>query len=170
MTEKLKTIFLENNWNLTDKMKKYFGLVLLGMLMFSCQDKGVRHVQKVVCYYAETNLPWVIYYYDVVGKDSICVEERMFHENGVLELEGKIVDNKREGEFRGYFPTGELMSVGSYVHGKREGKGNLYYDNGQIYVENEYCNDEPCGTWRMYDEEGILIIEGIPNDVIRLLR
>ena len=62
MMEKLKTIFLVNNWNLTDKMKKVFGIILLGMLLFSCKDKTVRHVQKVIHYYAETDIPWVIYY------------------------------------------------------------------------------------------------------------
>ena len=151
-------------------MKKLLIIIALALVFVACQDKQVRHVQKVAYYHPETDLPWVIYYYDVVGNDSIWVEERMFHENGVLELEGKIVDNQREGEFRGYYPTGELMSVGSYVKGKREGKGKLYYDNGQVYVENEYCNNDPCGTWKMYDEEGMLLIEGKPYDVIHLLR
>lgn len=138
--------------------------------MFSCHDKSVRHVQKVAYYHVETDLPWIIYYYDVVGTDSTWVEEKWFHENGVLQLEGKIVDNKREGEFKGYYPNGELMSVGSFVKGKREGKGRLYYDNGQIYVENEYCNDEPCGIWKIYYEDGVLKMEGEPDDVISLLR
>lgn len=127
-------------------------------------------MQKVAYYHPESQLPWIIYYYDVVGEDSTWVEEKRFHENGVLSLEGKIVDNQREGEFRGYFPTGELMSVGSFVKGKREGKGKLYYDNGQVYVENEYCNDDPCGTWRMYDEFGNLIKEGNYKDVLSFFR
>ena len=137
--------------------------------MFSCHEKSVRHVQKVAYYYAETDLPWVIYYYDVVGNDSTWVEEKWYHENGALQLEGKIMKNKREGEFRGYYPNGKLMSVGSYVNGKREGKGKIYYDNGQVYIENEYCNDEPCGTWKMYDEYGNLVKEGYYKDVLSLL-
>ena len=127
-------------------------------------------MQKVAYYHPESQLPWIIYYYDVVGEDSTWVEEKRFHENGVLSLEGKIVDTQLEGEFRGYFPTGELMSVGSFVKGKREGKGKLYYDNGQVYVENEYCNDDPCGTWRMYDEFGNLIKEGNYKDVLSFFR
>ena len=150
-------------------MKKFFGLVLLGLLAFSCKDKTVRHVQKVAYYHADTDLPWVIYYYDVVGKDSTCVEERWFHENGVLELEGKIVDNQREGEFKGYFPSGELMSVGKFVKGKREGKGVIYYENGQVNVENEYRNGKPYGIWKKYDEDGNLIMVGDAKDVINLL-
>ena len=137
-------------------MKKLLIITALALVLVSCQDKNVRHVQKVAHYYAETNLPWVIYYYDVVGKDSTWVEEKWFHENGVLQLEGKIVDNQREGLFKGYFPTGELMSVGKFVKGKREGKGKIYYENGKINIENEYRDGKPAGIWKVYDEEGNL--------------
>lgn len=137
-------------------MKKLLIITALALVLGSCQDKNVRHVQKVAHYYAETNLPWVIYYYDVVGKDSTWVEEKWFHENGVLQLEGKIVDNQREGVFKGYFPTGELMSVGKFVKGKREGKGKIYYENGKINIENEYRDGKPAGIWKVYDEEGNL--------------
>lgn len=137
-------------------MKKLLIIIVLALVLVSCQDKNVRHVQKVAHYYAETNLPWVIYYYDVVGKDSTWVEEKWFHENGVLQLEGKIVDNQREGVFKGYFPTGELMSVGKFVKGKREGKGKIYYENGKINIENEYRDGKPAGIWKVYDEEGNL--------------
>lgn len=137
-------------------MKKLLIITALALVLASCQDKNVRHVQKVAHYYAETDLPWVIYYYDVVGKDSTWVEEKWFHENGVLQLEGKIVDNQREGVFKGYFPTGELMSVGKFVKGKREGKGKIYYENGKINIENEYRDGKPAGIWKVYDEEGNL--------------
>ena len=135
-------------------MKKLLIIIALASLMISCHDKEVRHVQKVIHYYAETDLPWVIYYYDVVGTDSTWVEEKWYHENGVLQLEGQIVDNHREGEFKGYYPTGELMSVGRFVKGKREGKGRIYFENGIVNVENEYRNGKPYGVWKYYDEEG----------------
>lgn len=138
-------------------MKKLLGIIALVLVFASCQDKNVRHVQKVKHYYVESNLPWVIYYYDVVGKDSTLVEERWFHENGVLQLEGKIVDNQREGEFKGYFPTGELMSVGKFKKGVRQGKGKIYFENGQVNVENEYRDGKPAGIWKYYDEEGNLV-------------
>ena len=138
-------------------MKKIFGIILLGLVMFACQDKTVRHVQVVKYYYAESGLPWVIYYYDVVGKDSTWVEEKRFHENGVLQLEGYIMDNKREGEFKGYYPTGELMSVGVFVRGKREGRGKIYFESGKVNIENEYLNGKPYGIWKYYDEDGNLV-------------
>jgi len=154
----LKIKFLENKWNLNVRiMKKLLGIIALVLVFASCQDKSVRHVQKVAHYYAETDLPWVIYYYDVVGKDSTWVEERWFHDNGVLQLEGKIVDNQREGEFKGYFPSGELMSVGKFVKGKREGRGKIYFEDGKVNIENEYRDGKPYGIWKYYDEEGNLV-------------
>lgn len=138
-------------------MKKFLLIFLLGIVLISCEDKTVRRVEKVIHYHVESNLPWVVYYYDVVGKDSTLVEEKWFHENGLLSLEGKIVDNKREGEFRGYFPTGELMSVGSFKKGKREGKGKIYFENGVVNCENEYRDGKPYGIWKYYDEAGNFI-------------
>lgn len=131
--------------------------MMLVPIFASCRDKTVHHVQKVAHYYAETDLPWVIYYYDVVGKDSTWVEERWFHENGVIQLEGKIVDNKREGEFKGYFPSGELMSIGMFENGIREGKGKIYFEDGKVNIENEYRNGKPFGIWKFYGEEGNLV-------------
>ena len=138
-------------------MKKITVFLLLVLTMISCQDKTLRHVQKVAHYHAETDLPWVIYYYDVAGKDSTWVEEKWFHENGVLSLEGKIVDNQREGLFKGYYPSGELMSTGKFVKGKREGKGIVYHENGKISIDGQYCDGKPCGIWKYFDENGTLI-------------
>ena len=137
-------------------MKKLLIIILLVLAFTACQENKVRHVQKVIHYYAETDIPWVTYIYDVVGTDSTWVEEKWYHENGVLQLEGKIVDNQREGEFRGYYPSGELMSVGNFVNGKREGKGKIYYESGKISTINEYTNGKPSGIWEFFDEDGNL--------------
>lgn len=137
-------------------MKKILVVLGLIMLLASCH-REVRHVEKVVYRYAETDIPWIIYYYDVVGRDSTWVEEKWFHENGMLSLEGKIVDNKREGVFKGYYPTGELMSYGKFVKGKREGRGKIYFVSGKVNVDNEYRDGKPYGLWKIYNEEGELI-------------
>ena len=138
-------------------MKKLLVIIALALVLGSCQDKNVRHVEKVAYYYAETDLPWIIYYYDVVGEDSTWVEEKWFHENGVLQLEGKIVDNQREGMFKGYYPSGKLMSTGEFVKGLREGKGIVYHENGRVSIDGQYKGGEMVGIWKFYDEEGNVI-------------
>ncbi|MBR6092470.1 MAG: hypothetical protein IKQ09_06610 [Bacteroidales bacterium] len=138
-------------------MKKLLIFVSLALVFAACQDKTPRQAQKVIHCYAETDTPWVTYIYEVVGNDSTWVEERWYHENGVLQLEGHIVDNQRDGEFRGYYPSGELMSVGTFVKGKRQGKGKIYFESGKINIINEYCDGKPCGMWEYYDEDGNLV-------------
>ncbi len=138
-------------------MKKLLIFVSLALFFAACQDKTPRQAQKVIHCYAETDTPWVTYIYEVVGNDSTWVEERWYHENGVLQLEGHIVDNQRDGEFRGYYPSGELMSVGTFVKGKRQGKGKIYFESGKINIINEYCDGKPCGMWEYYDEDGNLV-------------
>ena len=136
-------------------MKKFFGAFLLVLVMFSCQNNNT-YFEKVIHCYAETDIPWVIYCYEVEGTDTVWVAEKWYHENGVLQLEGNVVDNQREGEFRGYYPSGELMSVGTFVNGKREGKGKIYYESGKISTINEYTNGKPSGIWEFFDEDGNL--------------
>lgn len=138
-------------------MKKLLIFVSFALVLAACQDKTPRQVQKVIHCYAETDTPWVTYIYEVVGTDSTWVEERWYHENGVLQLEGPVVDNQRDGEFRGYYPSGELMSVGTFVKGKRQGKGKIYFESGKINIINEYCDGKPCGMWEYYDDEGNLV-------------
>ena len=137
-------------------MKKVLGIITLLLIAASCQNNDVRHVEKIKYRYAESGKPWVIYYYEVVGRDSTWVEEKWFHENGLLSLEGRIVDNRREGLFKGYYPDGHLMSEGRFEKGLRQGKGKIYYESGAVNIENEYLDGKPFGLWKYYDEEGNL--------------
>lgn len=137
-------------------MKKLFVLLSIVLVLAACHTKTKR-VQKVIYCYAETDIPWVTYIYDVKGKDSTWIAEKWYHENGALQLEGNIVDNQREGEFKGYYPSGELMSVGSFVKGKREGKGKIYFENGKVNIINNYCAGKPCGIWEFFNEDGDLV-------------
>lgn len=135
-------------------MKKLLLFVAIALFFAACQDKTPRQVQKVIHCYAETDIPYVTYIYEVVGTDSIWIAEKWYHENGALMLEGAVVDNMREGEYRGYYPTGELMSVGTFEKGKRQGKGVIYFENGNINTINYYCDGKPCGIWEYFDEDG----------------
>ncbi len=108
-------------------------------------------------YHESNGTPWIIYYYDVKGSDSVWVAEKWFHDNGALNLEGNIKDGKREGEFKSYYPSGRLYSVGAFVDGKREGRGLVYHENGQLNIDGDYHEGKPSGLWKFYDTEGNLL-------------
>lgn len=138
-------------------MKKFLNIIILALILASCTSKEVRHCEKVVRRHDTNNTPWIVYCYDVVGRDSTWVFEKWFHDNGVLNLEGPIVDGKREGQFKGYYPSGNLMSTGVFKDGQREGRGIVYHENGAISIDGMYKNGKPYGVWKFYDEDGNVI-------------
>jgi len=138
-------------------MKKLLNIIILALVLASCTSKEVRHCEKVVRRHDTNNTPWIVRYYDVVGKDSTWVSEKWFHDNGVLNLEGPIVNGKREGHFKGYYPSGKLMSVGDFKDGLREGRGVVYHEDGSISIEGDYKAGKPYGIWKFYNEAGEII-------------
>ena len=138
-------------------MKKLLYLVFVALLFVSCGNEETKRVEKVYMYHESNGTPWIIYYYDVKGSDSVWVAEKWFHDNGALNLEGNIKDGKREGEFKSYYPSGRLYSVGAFVDGKREGRGLVYHENGQLNIDGDYHDGKPYGLWKFYDTEGNLL-------------
>lgn len=138
-------------------MKKLLNIIALSLVLASCASDEVRHSEKVVRRHDTNNSPWIVYYYDIVGRDSTWVGEKWFHDNGVLNLEGPIVDGKREGLFKGYYPSGKLMSTGNFKNGLREGRGVVYHENGNISIDGNYKNGAMTGIWKFYDEDGNVI-------------
>lgn len=138
-------------------MKKLLSIFILALILSSCTSGEVRNCEKVVRRHDTNNTPWIVYYYDVVGRDSTWVEEKWYHDNGVLNLEGPIVNGKREGLFKGYYPSGKLMSTGVFHDGLREGRGVVYHENGNISIEGNYKDGAMTGIWKFYDENGEVI-------------
>lgn len=138
-------------------MKNFIIALFSVLILVSCVSGEVRHCEKVIKRHDTNNAPHIVYYYDIVGKDSTCVAEKWFHDNGVLNLEGPIVNGKREGAFRSYYPSGKLMSTGFFENGNREGHGIVYHENGVISIQGDYKNGKPQGLWEFYNEEGELI-------------
>lgn len=138
-------------------MNKLLNIIILALVLASCTSKEVRHCEKVVRRHDTNNSPWIVRYYDVVGKDSTWVFEKWFHDNGTLNLEGPIVNGKREGSFKSYYPSGKLMSKGTFHEGLREGRGVVYFENGGISIDGNYKNGEMTGIWKYFDENGKII-------------
>lgn len=138
-------------------MKKLLNIIALALVLASCTSSEVRNCEKVVRRHDTNNTPWIVYYYDVVGRDSTWVEEKWYHDNGMLNLEGHIVNGKREGLFKGYYPSGKLMSTGVFHEGLREGRGVVYHENGNISIDGNYKGGAMTGIWKFYDENGEVI-------------
>lgn len=139
-------------------MKFLFYVFFAMLTLVSCSgNKEKIMVEEVKERHESNNTPKIVYYYEVEGKKKTLVGEKWYHDNGILNLEGKIVNGKREGRFLGYYPDGKLMSVGSFKNGLREGRGIIYHNNGKISIDGIYEHGKQVGMWKFYDEEGKVI-------------
>ena len=92
--------------------------------------------------------------YDRKGE---CTHEMEYYETGELKMEGDMKGEKRDGEWKAFFPDGRLQSEGLFENGIRVGKSTIYYQNGNVYKEGYYDNGSLTGRWTTYDEQGYVL-------------
>lgn len=80
--------------------------------------------------------------------------EKIFYQSGKVFIEGKLVNDKRDGLWLSYYENGTIWSLGNYSNGLRDGKSEVYYDNGRLRFVKNYKNDIPVGIWTFYDKNG----------------
>lgn len=81
--------------------------------------------------------------------------------NGVLQVEGIVVNGKRSGLWKSYHPAGNIQSENNYMNGSLDGKTVVYYPSGQIMYIGYYANGKSDGQWLYFDQEGTLTKEVI---------
>lgn len=82
-----------------------------------------------------------------------------FYDDGKVKAQGKMIDNKREGEWSYFYPNGKIWSYGEYKNGKREGLSNIYHENGVLKIEGQYINGLPSGKWKIYNDKAEVVKE-----------
>ena len=93
--------------------------------------------------------------YDSLGN---IVKGYVFNE-GILMGEG-IIDGagKKQGPWKEYYETGELMASGTYRNNERTGNWTFYHKNGKVEQKGSYTNKGiPDGEWNYYYESGNLL-------------
>ncbi len=71
-------------------------------------------------------------------------------------IQGKIVDGKREGIWTTYSEKGNLLWRSHYKNGNIFFSED-YHENGNLKSRGYYKNSEPAGLWEVFDEDGKLI-------------
>lgn len=89
-------------------------------------------------------------YWRITG--ALSVEEGYKKDN--LVEEGEYVDNKREGVWKKYYPSGALRSEITYVQNKPYGDYKTYYGNGQIEESGFWKANKNTGSFKRYYENG----------------
>lgn len=96
-------------------------------------------------------LPSTIYYYNA---DSIRVFQ--FYEDYTLRSTGIIRQEKLDGLWRYYYPSGQTQVEAHYVQGKEDGIYCSFRENGVPYFRGIYTQGTRSGIWEFYDEQGNL--------------
>ena len=139
-------------------MKRLLYLLFIAFTLISCSGK--ENIIEDVVNHHEDGSPKVIYYYKILDNGKqVCIRENWFYSDGTIQLDGPIVNDKRNGIFETYYNSAKILSKGEFVDGKREGKATIFYENGKKKYEGYYKNGKECGIWKFYDEDGKLYNE-----------
>lgn len=133
-------------------MKKIILLLISVIVITSC---SAQLTEKVVETYPDGKT-WKAQLFD---KKGVCVREVEYYTTGQVRMEGGMKDEKREGEWKAYFPDGRMQSIGTFANGLRTGAATVWQENGNLLQEGFYKDGKHVGKWKFYDEQGNLLKE-----------
>ena len=133
-------------------MKKWFMLLAVALAFVACNTKLE---EKVVETYPDGKTQKTQFF----NRKGTCVKEVEFYETGEVKMEGGMKGEKRDGEWKAYFPDGRVQSEGTFVDGLRTGKATVWQANGNLLQEGFYKEGKHVGKWKYYDEMGDLMKE-----------
>jgi antitoxin component YwqK of YwqJK toxin-antitoxin module len=86
-------------------------------------------------------------YWIILGS---MIDDREYKPESKVE-EGNYSDNRKQGLWKKYWPSGKVRSEINYTDGKPEGEYILYYENGKIEEHSHWYNSRNKGEfWRYY--------------------
>ena len=139
-------------------MIKFAPLLILSLLFAQGIGKpvGIRDLQLKVdgLYYSPyTGSPFTGI---VSGPYTEVIHHYDKHKFIKRNIQGKIIDGKREGIWTTYSEMGNLKLRLHYKNGNLE-FSEAYYENDNLKSRGYYKNSEPTGLWESFDEDGKLI-------------
>jgi len=78
----------------------------------------------------------------------------VYNFSGNVEVFGKMVNNKNEGEWKYFFPDGKIESVGNFENDKLTGKWVWYYPDGSLKKIGYFHKGQENGKWVEYKKSG----------------
>ena len=133
--------------------------ILIVILLFAQgigKPVGIRDLQLKVdgLYYSPyTGSPFTGI---VSGPYTEVIHHYQEHKFIKRNIQGKIIDGKREGIWKTYSEKGNLMWRLHYKNGDLLFEED-YHENGNLNSRGNYKNWEPAGLWESFDEDGKVI-------------
>lgn len=91
-----------------------------------------------------------------------------YYNNNIPALTGTYTEGKRDGEFKGYYPSGQLRSVKFYQNDVPTGNWKYFYSNGSPWITVEFKNQIPYVQefWNVKGKQRIKEGNGTHNLII----
>lgn len=90
----------------------------------------------------------------IENSDTIYIYQKVLYKDGALQMEGNLLDGKREGLWKAYFPDGSIWSETTFKAGVTDGPTLANYKNGLLRYKGEYTDGQLTGEWVWYDSLG----------------
>lgn len=87
---------------------------------------------------------------------TVTKEYREQYDSGQLKIEGKMVNDQRQGLWKSYYPDGKKWSETTFDKGVKSGNTTTYFENGMMRYNGQYKNDQKVGVWNLYNPDGTL--------------
>lgn len=100
-----------------------------------------------------------LYFTDASQSKLYNGEYKEFYPTGELKVEMNLKDGKPEGSYIVYFANGKPNEVRAYRNGEFHCVWRTYNEAGILISEAEYRNDKKNGTWHVWDDSGIMRYE-----------
>ena len=140
-----QTTYFDAHWEKTTQEKAvYYGTVTLN-------DNGSCNAKD----YYISGTPQMSGQYRSAAKKIKEGVFTYFHENGKISSEGGYKNNFRIGEWKWYYPNGQLKEAGSFhKNGQKTGPWKGWTATGSKDYEGPYKRDEMHGSWNWYHFNG----------------
>lgn len=91
-------------------------------------------------------------------KDKLRVQLTTKYEDiDAVKFECDYVNDKKDGEEKLYYPTGELNRIQHWKSGKLHGEMIVFYRNGNPYIKGHYFNGNLTGDYTIYKPNGMIL-------------
>lgn len=82
--------------------------------------------------------------------------EQFYNDTGKLRVSANYKNGVLDGEFKAYYPNGNLQGEVTYKNGEMNGEYREYNENKNIRLSGSYKNNLQDGEWKSYLEDGTL--------------
>lgn len=74
--------------------------------------------------------------------------------DAALVQEGRYADSKKKGQWKEYYPNGNVKNKITYENNRPNGYAIMYHDNGKISEEGLWQNNRWVGDYKLYYDNG----------------